>query len=312
MAQRITSGTGRITSLSATLDSKQLFLLRVNTQPQVFVTELEVATGRGSTPRRLTLDENGSVASAWTPDSRSLLFVSNRHGTWKLFKQAIDETVAEVLVEGRSMFLPRLSADGTQVLYLAASQPADSSQPVSLMSMPLSGGPPRVVLRAAGITNFQCARSPATLCVLSRSAGGALIFHAFDMQTGLGRELARLDAAYFNWSLSQDGNQLAIADNHLMRFLTIATGAAHDVALQTWRLPNVDWSADGKSVVVATTAPDGSPVILRVTGAGGADVLLKGDRSTRYWWMIPSPDGRHGALVATIPGDNNVWTIENF
>jgi DNA-binding winged helix-turn-helix (wHTH) protein/Tol biopolymer transport system component len=310
--QRIADGTGRIASLSVT-NSKQLFLLRMNTQPQVFVTEAAAGTGRWSTPRRLTLDENGSVASAWTTDSKAILFVSNRHGTWKLFKQAIDETAAEVLVEGRSIILPRLSADGTQVLYLAESQPYDTAQPVSLMSLPLSGGPPRVVLREAGITNFQCARSPAKLCLVTTIAGETTLFSAFDIETGLGHETVRTEGGYENWSLSLDGSRLAmVKGDHSIRFLTLATGATHDVVLNEWRLPTVDWSADGKSVTVGTNASDGLPVILQVSVTGKAEVLLQGDRSTiPYWWMIQSPDGRYGAVVADI-GENNVWTIENF
>jgi hypothetical protein len=34
-----------------------------------------------------------------------------RNGTWTLFKQAIDETTAEVPVEGHSLYVPCLSAD---------------------------------------------------------------------------------------------------------------------------------------------------------------------------------------------------------
>jgi Tol biopolymer transport system component len=64
------------------------------------------------------------MAFAWTSDSKSVLFISNRNGTWKLFRQAIDETTAEVLVEGRSLFLPRLSPDGSQALYLSYPEPS--------------------------------------------------------------------------------------------------------------------------------------------------------------------------------------------
>jgi hypothetical protein len=76
---------------------------------------------------------------AWTSDSKAVLFVSNRNGTRKLFKQNIDETMAEVLVEGRSIFLPRLSSDGSQVLYLSYPNPANTSLPVALMSKSLAG-----------------------------------------------------------------------------------------------------------------------------------------------------------------------------
>jgi Tol biopolymer transport system component len=162
--QTVTLGQGRVGGLSVTSDGKRLVLLRENTQPQAFIAEFEAGSRRLKTPRRLTLDANSNVAEAWTSDSKAVLFVSNRNGTWKLFKQGIDETTAEVLVEGHSLFLPRLSADGSQVLYLSYPQPVSSPVPVSLMRRPLAGGPPQVVLREEGLCNIQCARAPSQLC----------------------------------------------------------------------------------------------------------------------------------------------------
>jgi hypothetical protein len=45
--------------------------------------------------------------------------------------------------------------------------------------------------------------------------------------------------------------------------------------------------------------------------SGDHPVLLEGDKAMRYWAVVPSPDGRYGALQA-ITGENNVWMIENF
>ena len=145
---------------------------------------------RWKAPRRLTLDTNESLATAWTADSKAVLFVSDRNGTWKLFKQNIDETTAEVLVEGRSMRFPRLSADGSQVLYLVESQRGDHSFPASLMSKPLAGGPPRLVLQENGITNYQCARAPSQLCIFSKLVG--VRPHSCLVRSGARCEVARL------------------------------------------------------------------------------------------------------------------------
>ena len=119
--QPITNVEGSIGGLSATSGGDRLVLWRNSQQTQVFITEFDAVSSQWKAPRRLTLDANANIADAWTSDSKAVLFVSNRNGTWKLFKQGIDETTAQALVEGRSIFLPRLSADGSQVLYLAAS-----------------------------------------------------------------------------------------------------------------------------------------------------------------------------------------------
>ena len=77
------------------------------------------------------------------------------------------------------------------------------------------------------------------------------------------------------------------------------------------RLNQIDWASDGKSVFVGSQIANGAPVMLSVEPGGNHRVLLKGDRATRFWWAIPSPDGRYAALEV-VTGENNVWMVENF
>lgn len=312
--QRVTEGQGWIGGLSVTSDGKQLVVSRGNTTRQVFITEPDPGNHRWKTPRRLTLDTNESLATAWTADSKAVLFVSDRSGTWKLFRQNIDETTAEVLVEGRGMRFPRLSADGSQVLYLVESQPGDYSFPASLMSKPLAGGPPRLVLREDGINNYQCARAPSQLCIFSKLVGSDHVLVSFDLEHGAGREITRIPSGgYQHWSLSPDGSKLALVlDSHRIRFLSPDTGAAHDVSLNDWPVFNVDWSADGARVFIRSITPAGVPVILALDGAGKVQVVIEGQVDSNFAFFIQSPDGRHGILEMPTPGDNNAWMVENF
>jgi DNA-binding winged helix-turn-helix (wHTH) protein/Tol biopolymer transport system component len=310
--QTISLGQGRVGGLSVTSDGKRLVLWRENTQTQAFITEFEAGSRRMKTPRRLTLDANGNVAEAWTPDSKAVLFVSNRNGTWKLFKQNIDEITAEVLVEGRSLFLPRLSADGSEVLYGSYPRLPHGSLPASLMRKPLAGGPPQVVLQEQGLGNFQCARAPSQLCIFSKLVGSKNIFVSFDPQRGAGREITTAEG-WLNWTLSPDGKVLAIfIDQHRIRFLSLVTGVARDIAVDKWPISNGDWSADGKSIFVPSLTSKATSVILDVNEAGKAEVVLEGEANTNFWFLIQSPDGSYGILGAEVPGDNNAWMVENF
>jgi Tol biopolymer transport system component len=151
IAQLVTSGVGDIGGITVTSDGKRLVLWRMNTEEQAFISEFDASTRKWKTPRRLTLDANGNMATAWLSDSRTVLFASNRNGTWTLFRQAIDETTADVLVGVHSVYLPWLSADGSQVLYLSQTDPANPSVPISLMRLPVTGGPPQLVLRDIGL-----------------------------------------------------------------------------------------------------------------------------------------------------------------
>ena len=96
-----------------------------------------------------------------------------------------------------------------------------------------------------------------------------------------------------------------------MRFLSIDSGIAKDVVVKDWPLHSADWSADSKMVLSASVTPQGLPVILGIDMDGNAKVLLQGDRSISLDWVIPSPDGKYGALSVTT-GESNVWMVENY
>jgi DNA-binding winged helix-turn-helix (wHTH) protein/Tol biopolymer transport system component len=311
--QPVTQAEGSIGSMSGTADGKRLVVWRRTVAPQVFIASFDTALHRWNEPRRLTLDANVNLATAWTADSKAVLFVSNRNGTWKLYKQAIEETTPEVLAEGRSITLPRLSADGSHVLYLSSSNPEDVSFPASLMSKPLAGGAPRVVIQGKGLGVHQCAEAPSTLCIYSQIDGQDVVFRSFDLEHGAGRELLRIPNKRPNWTLSADGSKLALfLDPHRIRFFSVATGAAHDVTVKDWPVHGGDWGTSGQTVFVASQAPNGVPVILEVDQTGKAKVVLQGSSNISFGFMIQSPDGRYGLVAEATPSDSNAWIVKDF
>jgi len=204
--KQVTQGAGRLGELSVTADGKRLILWRANAFPEVFLAEIDREAGRLRIPRRLTLDENWNTATAWTPDSRAVLFYSNRNGTYKLFRQGIDQSVPELLVEGRSISLPRMNAAGTEILYLVRSNSEEPASMLSVMGVRLEGGSPRLILRKPFIRNIQCARSPSKLCLLNTAVGSATQFFSFDPESGESQEFASFQVSQQpNWSLSPDG-----------------------------------------------------------------------------------------------------------
>ena len=96
---------------------------------------------------------------AWTPDSKQVLFGSDRDGSFHIFRQAPDQTTPELLVGGSEQsMLPRLTPDGKTLVYLQYRQAFDSSNAVRMMRIPVAGGPPQLVVEVQGLTNEQCAR----------------------------------------------------------------------------------------------------------------------------------------------------------
>jgi len=204
--QCVSKGWGSISGLTVSADGKRAAFLHSNMQDQVFVAEFDKNKQRLSAPFRLTLDENENLPYAWTPDSKSVLFSSNRNGIWKVFKQPIDQATVELVAEGRNVFLPRLSTDGSELLYLEGFRPGSTPTAVSIMRKNLAGGPPQEVLRQNAIYNIQCGRIPSKLCLFSTQVAGTTTFFSFDPEHGKGSEIARMTATGegVNWSLSPD------------------------------------------------------------------------------------------------------------
>lgn len=309
---RKTSGVGWISDLSISRDSKHLMLVSHSIEPQVFVGELESTRPRHlQRPRRLTLDQHANVPFAWTADSKNVLFISSRNGMWNIFKQALHQPTAELFVGGEDrLFGPRLSPDGSEIFYFVMPRSGGPASEVSLMRMSMSGGPPRLVRREAGMSDVQCARLPSTRCILTQLHDDVLLVHAFDPLLEKTEPLLRLSISS-NLSLSSDGSQLAIITAQKrgsVQLFSLATHQSREIMVKGWpELRNVDWSADGRSLFVPATKDERTVALLEIDTQGNAWELLQG----QLGWAIPSPDSRYLAFVQAA-GENNVWMIENF
>ena len=345
--ERLTNGNGLISGMTASADGKRFAILRRTLQPNVYITELGDHGSRLSTPRDLTPDEWYDFPTAWTPDSSSVLFFSDRGGHFQIFKQAIAQTQPELLVGGdQTVALPRLSPEGSWVLYLnsgfqephvrAAGAPRrDIAMPQRLMRVPLSGGPPQQVLEGTGINDLQCATAPSSICIYSELSPGEEHFFTFDPLKGKGPEIPGAtirasDFYSFNWSLSPDGKWLAFS-NKLgsggqpgIRLYSLVGSTERHISLSgETGIASLDWAADGQSIwaTAFTTSASisglwttgfsetGAWTLLNVSLAGKITPMLR-ETKMNLGWAIPSPDGRKLALWMA-EGSSNVWLVES-
>ena len=164
------------------------------------------------------MSESQSLPAAWTADSKAVLFTSDRNGKMGIFKQGLEQDAAETVVSGsEAAYTPRLSPDGSWVLYTIAPTEAGYSAPQRLMRVPVNGGPPELLLKAPIYDTHRCSTSPATLCAIAELSQDhkELVFTALDPIKGKVREIARFgidsNMAYsYTWSLSPDGTRIAI------------------------------------------------------------------------------------------------------
>jgi eukaryotic-like serine/threonine-protein kinase len=303
---------------SVTSDGKRLTFQRYAPQTTVNVADIEANGTHISPAKHLTLNEYSNAAESWTPDSKALVFRSLRNGHMGLFRQALDSDLEEPLVMGaENIGGSAVSPDGAWLFYLQCEPgPQGCESIVPLMRIPIHGGEARQVLTSDTYGRPRC--SPAGLCVIAEQSadGKPLIFTSFDAVKGRGSEIARFEteiAADYYWSLSPDGTRVAIlkfGDNRI-HIISLNGQTLREVVVK-WRtdLAGVVWAADGQGWFMSGKSETGV-ALLHVDLQGEAHPLwsLNGGGSKAY--CLPSPDGRHLAIVATT-WNNNVWMTENF
>ena len=315
---RITSGDGFVVKPSTTADGKRLVFNRTRPQADIYVAEFSAQRLQLGTPQQLTFDDADDLPFDWTLDNKAVLFISSRTGTEGIFRQRISETSAEMLVsDGERKKICRLSPDGTQVLYLVSTNPADNFARVRLMRASVNGGPPQMVLEAPGLDNYQCSRSPAAVCVFSQQNKGELAFSIFDLKSGKSREFTNLQhpALGWNWSLSPDGALIAAtvfgADENRIRLLPVSGGAVRDLRVKGHTgFNSVDWAADSKGLFVSSNPTGWRQSLLYVDLSGNARQIRQVDS---IWpnWAVSSRDGKYVAMP-TANLVSNVWMVANF
>jgi DNA-binding winged helix-turn-helix (wHTH) protein/Tol biopolymer transport system component len=312
--KQIGQGHGRVSHVTGSADGKALIFRSDNWSPNIYIGTLASDRAHVLAHKRLTLDESLNLPFSWTPDSKAVLFISDRNSSIDIFKQASDEGVAEsVMTSKEQLSVPRMTSDGSEILYISTPKAADLEIPSSIFAIPITGGNPRIVLKDVGIWNMQCAPLPSTVCLYSIKKGNTSETFQFDVRSGKSTAPSQIDPDC-NWSLSPDGSQRAIVakgpNEGTIRLRSTSTGKTRDLVVKGWNgLKNIDWAADGKSLVVSWGNHERDSALLRVTLDGRASVLLRSNNYILY--AIPSPDGRSLA-IAEGSGTRNVWQIENF
>jgi eukaryotic-like serine/threonine-protein kinase len=322
--KRITQWAGsNLWNLSASADGKRLALRKVTWQGQIYLGELAAGGTRTNSPRRLTNDEASDYATAWTADSKAVLFMSDRNGPQGLFKQGISEDTAEPVVAGpQAASVPRLSADGALIIYQETLKtPAEAFPPIRLMRIPVAGGVPQFVLETRNYVDHQCARAPASLCVIAESSQDdkQLTLTAFDPLKGRGKVLRTIEAdrVFTGAQVSPDGSTVAIsregeAEIHI-RLLALSAGSDREITVKGWPyVGGVDWSADGKGFYCGSVSSQAA-TLLYVDLGGNASVLwqYKGVGLDSTISGVASPDGNHLAITGELT-NRNVWMVEGF
>lgn len=114
--------------LSASKDGSRLVVTRTHFFDDVYVGELKQNGTVLGSPGRLTVSDSENYADTWTPDSKALLFESDRMGRIQIFKQQMEKDSPEHFIQGSNdEHAATFSPDGAWILYWTTSD--DSGTP---------------------------------------------------------------------------------------------------------------------------------------------------------------------------------------
>lgn len=313
---RLTNDRGVIFTVGTSGDGKRILYVKGIPEPDVYIANL-LPSGAIDEPKRLTMDDHQDIPYEWTPDNKEVIFVSDRTGFFEVYKQGIDQAVPDLLVSTQHSQLVRLSPDGTQILFLVYPRWGNIDEEIPLMRAPLAGGAPQLVAKANWISNHQCARAPARICLYSTIHGNELTFFSFDPIHGQPSQILQMKdevPQFFNWTLSPDGSTVAIAKAIAgdplprVRLVSLKDGSDRWLSVNgPAEISSIDFAADSKGIW-AVSGGQKENALLYLDLQGHARTVWS-PKNTFVGWAIPSRDGKHLALdVRSVSA--NAWMLE--
>ena len=298
-------------------NGKRLTVVVLEYQSDIYEGRMAAGGGPLQDVRRVTLDDRTDMAPTWMPDDSTIVFSSNRNGTFDIFRQRMDAAGAEPVVTGRGdQYSPRLSPDRAWILYAEqdAADPVPTSTNARLMRIPVAGGPVEKVLDIHGIATFRSPRATGSSPVLCELQSGSIVFSGFDPLRGRGPELSRAEGSNQPlWDLSPDGSTIAMvveSQDSIPRIRLLSTSNASSREIRLDRPVGIDdiaYGADGHSWLIIQGGEQWR--LLHVDARGRTSALIP-----PQMWMYSaaaSPDGKRVAYTSNT-GQGNIWMLEDF
>jgi Tol biopolymer transport system component len=289
----------------------------------VYVGQLMDHERQLSNVQRLTFVNGISRPSDWLPDGKSVLFYSDRAGTFGIYSQAMNSTTATGLANDTHDYRwPFISPDG-RWLYYFLFQASANGPPAKfeLMRKPLNGNATEPVVSLAGTARGVRCATTTKACVLADFDEGQIIYSTIDLLSGEKHELARGQIApsveYYIWDLSPDGKYLAhinkankaneihitsLENSEIRSILSFPTLA---------ELHSIRWDAKSQGFFAVTQGEGDTSILYHIDLGGGRRILdyqQPGAVAASPDVVVPSPDGKYLAMGAWV-FNANAWML---
>lgn len=314
---------GTIARFSASADGRRVTVINDQSQSDVYVADLQSGGTALANIERLTLDDRNDRPAGWWNDNRSVLFYSNRHDTFGIYRQSRDQANAETLIsDAKDNTWPILTPDGQWLLYFSSAPSAyEANAQVSLMRKPTAGGPAELIdTRPDLYRSIRCARVK-SVCVIAEHSIDESIFYKFDAEQGRGKEIARAPwspgADFYDWDISPDASRIAYVDTanngSNISFISLSDNpATSQLNIPGFeQLSTLSWDAAGKGFFISSheASNESAPLVLLHVGLDGNVSVLRHQLNSAEGWAMPSPDG-HQLAYQQWTLDGNVWLLE--
>ncbi len=293
--------------LSASADGSRVLTVRSLLQAETFVAEFDPTSGRLKDTVRLTFDKKADYPHAWTRDGKSVIFESSRRsGEFDLYQQAVGDRMATALSPGLfKKALAQMTADGRWILFMGwTTSPGEAA----LYRIPAGGGAAAPVPIGGPLDEFRCALK-VKRCVLRTIERDRFVFWALDAESGKGRELVRVPGAapmLGDWALSSSGTEIAIpvhsSSEARLRVFALEgprAGVERIIEVPGQRgLGGIAYRADDQGWFGSVSSRQTGSQLLHIGLTGQSQTLRDCSACTlTHLWAVPSPDGRHVALL---------------
>jgi len=325
------SWTGSIVGTLSVSGSGNLVFLRNTGQLEIYTAELLDEGKQLGPTRRLTSTRRDERPTDWSPDGRTIAFMSDDGGSQQIFLLNADTAESRAVTKGPAWHTwPRFTPEGLLLFWQLPAAPNEEPSQTQLMRLRSNEDAPTEVF-AAGLpvrfkrngrppprnVQFRCPRAGA--CVLSEVIWNQLRFAEFDAETGPGRELMRIDAegtpGFIEWDLSPDGSRIALpleGSQSIVRIINLDTNEVTNKEIRPGCDPQfASWRRDGQALFVTAMCAGENQYKLFLSELDDSTYQLM--ESPNEWFGNPvvSPDGRRVAFSVKAQ-TVDVWMLEGI
>ncbi len=272
---------------------------------------LDTTTGEGVP---VTDAEARNISPSWSPDGRTLYFVSNREGSRDLWQQRLTrdsrpEGEPARLTNGIGMVTAVMSPDGTKVAYTQGGRISNVWRVPIVNSRPaVWADAEQVTAEQANIENSSLS-SDGTRLALDSTRSGNFDIWLRPLAGGPMQQLTTDPDTDFAPTWSPNGDQVAFIStrggNRDIWVMSSDGGTARQLTTHEARDLRPAWSPNGTDIVFASNRDDKNALWV-IDAAGGPARLLVEGGNYPCW----SPDGRWVAYTAgTQSGDRGLWRV---